>query len=71
LGVSWEGEFKNPSGLITKYKTMRLFLLRFFFSSLVVLLDFFNRVLGRFATKGVQKHDKKKSQNFFRSRQKM
>jgi hypothetical protein len=34
------------------------------------LLLFFYRVFGRFVTRGVQKRDKTKSRNFFRSRQK-
>jgi hypothetical protein len=35
-----------------------------FFLPSIVLLDFFNRVSGRFVTRGVQKRDKKLAENF-------
>jgi hypothetical protein len=50
------------SGLITK--NMFFFPLCFFLSPSVVLLDFLNRVFGRFVTRGVQKRDKQNHGKF-------
>jgi hypothetical protein len=35
-----------------------------FFPPSVVLLDFFNRILGHFVTRGIKKRDKKNRGNF-------
>jgi hypothetical protein len=48
----------------------RPFFFSFFFSPSVVWFDFFNRVFGRFATRGVQKRDNKKSRENLLSFQK-
>jgi hypothetical protein len=48
---------KKPSGLITK--NLEVFPSVFFFPPSVVWFDYFNRVFGRFVTRGVQKRDKK------------